>query len=79
MYEPLDPSMWNEFFFTVGAASAALIGLIVVGLSIRAEYIAGTPVDEADPTSSRSRCVVPGTPEPSSPNQARSPSPAWTT
>src|SRR5258705_8573825 len=42
MYEPLDPSAWNEFFFTVGAASAALIGLIVVGLSIHAEYIAGS-------------------------------------
>ena len=40
MYEPLDPAAWSEFFFTVAAASAALIGLIVVGLSIHADYIA---------------------------------------
>lgn len=40
MYEPLDPGAWTEFFFTVAAASAALIGLIVVGLSIHADYIA---------------------------------------
>src|SRR6476661_3177890 len=42
MDEPLDPAAWTEFFFTVGAASAALIGLIVVGLSIHADYIAGS-------------------------------------
>jgi energy-coupling factor transporter transmembrane protein EcfT len=42
MDEPLDPAAWSEFFFTVGAASAALIGLIVVGLSIHADYIAGS-------------------------------------
>jgi hypothetical protein len=42
MYEPLDPAAWNEFFFTVAAASAALIGLIVVGLSIHADFIAGS-------------------------------------
>jgi hypothetical protein len=40
MVEPLDPSAWHEFFFTVATASAALIGLIVVGLSIHAEFIA---------------------------------------
>ena len=40
MYEPLDPAHWIEFFFTVAAAGAALIGLIVVGLSIHADYIA---------------------------------------
>jgi hypothetical protein len=40
MYEPLDPTTWIEFFFTVATASAALIGLIVVGLSIHADYIA---------------------------------------
>jgi hypothetical protein len=42
MYEPLDPAKWIEFFFTVATASAALIGLIVVGLSIHAGYIAGS-------------------------------------
>ena len=40
MSEALDPVLWKEFFFTVAAASAALIGLIVVGLSIHAGYIA---------------------------------------
>jgi hypothetical protein len=40
MDEPLDPAKWTEFFFTVATASAALIGLIVVGLSIHADYIA---------------------------------------
>jgi len=38
--EPLDLTAWTEFFFTVAAASATLIGLIVVGLSIHADYIA---------------------------------------
>jgi hypothetical protein len=42
MSEALDPVLWKEFFFTVAAASAALIGLIVVGLSIHADYIAGS-------------------------------------
>src|SRR5258705_2085228 len=42
MYDPLDPAEWTEFFFTVAAASAGLIGLIVVGLSIHADYIAGS-------------------------------------
>src|SRR5258705_3665052 len=42
MSEPLDPARWVEFFFTVATASAALIGLIVVGLSIHAGYIAGS-------------------------------------
>jgi hypothetical protein len=42
MYEPLDPAPWVEFFFAVATASAALIGLIVVGLSIHADYIAGS-------------------------------------
>jgi hypothetical protein len=42
MAEPLDPATWIEFFFTVATASAALIGLIVVGLSIHAGYIAGS-------------------------------------
>jgi hypothetical protein len=40
--EPLDLTSWTEFFFTVAAASAALIGLIVVGLSIHADFIAGS-------------------------------------
>jgi len=40
MFEPLDPAAWKEFFFTIAAASAALIGLIVVGLSIHADFIA---------------------------------------
>jgi hypothetical protein len=40
MFEPLDPGAWTEFFFTVATASAALIGLIVVGLSIHADFIA---------------------------------------
>jgi hypothetical protein len=40
MFEPLDLAKWTEFFFTVAAASAALIGLIVVGLSIHADFIA---------------------------------------
>ena len=42
MFEPLDPTKWTEYFFTVATASAALIGLIVVGLSIHADYIAGS-------------------------------------
>ncbi len=42
MYDPLDPAAWTEFYFTVAAASAALIGLIVVGLSIHADYIASS-------------------------------------
>ena len=40
MFEPLDPTGWKEFFFTIAAASATLIGLIVVGLSIHADFIA---------------------------------------
>jgi hypothetical protein len=40
MFEPLDPATWKEFFFTIAAASSALIGLIVVGLSIHVEFIA---------------------------------------
>ena len=39
MFEPLDPAAWKEFFFTIAAASATLIGLIVVGLSIHADFI----------------------------------------
>lgn len=42
MYEPFDPAPWSEFFFTVAAASAALIGLIVVGLSIHANFISAS-------------------------------------
>jgi hypothetical protein len=42
VFEPLDPAEWAEFFFTVAAASAALIGLIVVGLSIHADFIAAS-------------------------------------
>jgi hypothetical protein len=42
VFEPLDPTHWAEFFFTVAAASAALIGLIVVGLSIHADFIAAS-------------------------------------
>lgn len=40
MAEPLQLSAWTEFFFTITAASATLIGLIVVGLSIHADFIA---------------------------------------
>src|SRR5262245_44502996 len=40
MLEPLDLEAWSEFFFTIAGASAALIGLIVVGLSIHADFIA---------------------------------------
>ncbi|MGH2407569.1 MAG: hypothetical protein ACRDF7_05785 [Candidatus Limnocylindrales bacterium] len=40
MFAPVDLSGWTEFFFTAATASAALIGLIVVGLSIHAEFIA---------------------------------------
>ena len=40
MVEPLALSAWTEFFFTITAASATLIGLIVVGLSIHADFIA---------------------------------------
>lgn len=40
MFEPLDLAKWTEFFFTVATAAAALIGLIVVGLSIHADFIA---------------------------------------
>ena len=40
MAQPLDLSAWTEFFFTITAASATLIGLIVVGLSIHADFIA---------------------------------------
>src|SRR5689334_14211154 len=40
MFEPLYPAAWEEFFFTIAAASAALIGLIIVGLSIHADFIA---------------------------------------
>jgi hypothetical protein len=42
MPEPMDPTKWTEFFVTAATASAALIGLIVVGLSIHAEFIAGS-------------------------------------
>lgn len=40
MIDPLDPGPWTEFFFSVAAAAAVLTGLIVVGLSIHAEFIA---------------------------------------
>lgn len=40
MVEPLQLSSWTEFYFTITAASATLIGLIVVGLSIHADFIA---------------------------------------
>jgi hypothetical protein len=40
MLEPLDPREWTEFFLSVAAAAAVLTGLIVVGLSIHAEFIA---------------------------------------
>jgi hypothetical protein len=40
VFEPYDLAIWAEFFFTVAAAAAALTGLIVVGLSIHADYIA---------------------------------------
>ena len=40
MFEPFDLSGWTEFFITAATASAALNGLIVVGLSIHADFIA---------------------------------------
>jgi len=40
VFEPLELEPWTEFYFTIAAASAALIGLIVVGLSIHADFIA---------------------------------------
>ena len=40
MVQSLELEPWSEFFFTVAGASAALIGLIVVGLSIHADFIA---------------------------------------
>ena len=40
MIDPLDPRLWTEFFLSVAAAAAVLTGLIVVGLSIHAEFIA---------------------------------------
>jgi hypothetical protein len=40
MLEPLNPGEWTEFFLSVAAAAAVLTGLIVVGLSIHAEFIA---------------------------------------
>lgn len=40
MFEPLDPAAWTEFFLSVAAAAAVLIGLIFVGLSIHKEFIA---------------------------------------
>ena len=47
MYEPYDPARWAEFFFTVAAAAAALTGLIVVGLSIHADFIAQSQTHRA--------------------------------
>lgn len=47
MVETYDPAAWVEFFFTVAAAAAALTGLIVVGLSIHANYIAESPTHRA--------------------------------
>jgi hypothetical protein len=38
--EPLDLEPWTEFFFTIAAAGAGLVGLIVVGLSIHVDFIA---------------------------------------
>lgn len=40
MIEPLDLEPWTEFFFTIAAAGAGLVGLIVVGLSIHVDFIA---------------------------------------
>lgn len=40
MLDPFDLEPWTAFFFTIAGASAALIGLIVVGLSIHADFIA---------------------------------------
>ena len=47
MVETYDPAEWVEFFFTVATAAAALTGLIVVGLSIHAGYIAESPTHRA--------------------------------
>ena len=47
VYAPSDPGQWLEFFFTVAAAAAALTGLIVVGLSINAAFIASSPTHRA--------------------------------
>jgi hypothetical protein len=40
VFEPMDPEPWTEFFFTIAAAAAGLVGLIVVGLSIHVDFIA---------------------------------------
>ncbi len=40
MFVPADPAEWTEFFLSVAAAAAVLIGLIVVGLSIHTAFIA---------------------------------------
>ena len=40
MFEPLDLTHWTEYFLSVAAAAAVLIGLIVVGLSIHTGFIA---------------------------------------
>jgi hypothetical protein len=50
MSEPLDLAKWTEFYFTVATAAAALIGLIVVGLSIHADFIATSIAHRTDYT-----------------------------
>jgi hypothetical protein len=40
MYQP---ELWHEVFAVLGSASAALAGLLIVGASVRADEVMGTP------------------------------------
>lgn len=39
-----DPTRWHDFFVMLGSASAALAGLVFVGLSIHARAVAADPL-----------------------------------
>jgi hypothetical protein len=39
-----DPASWHDFFVMLGSASAALAGLVFVGLSIHARRVAADPL-----------------------------------
>jgi hypothetical protein len=42
-----DPAAWHDFFVMLGGASAALAGLVFVGLSIHARAVAADPLHRA--------------------------------
>ena len=42
-----DPAPWHDFFVMLGGASAALAGLVFVGLSIHARAVASDPLHRA--------------------------------